>query len=190
MAFDSFYTFLKTKTSLTDADWEVMVPVLKETQIAKGDFILKAGQTCQSLYFVESGVFRAYYLHDGKEINSEFFMENSIANDHESLTTQEPSRLFIEALEPVKAVKFTRDDLISLYKISPDLQAVGRDLLAILLIERNRYASLFTLNKPIERYKYLIENRADILERIPLQFIASYLGMARETLSRIRKRID
>ena len=190
MNFDSFFIFLQEKTSISQQGWEAMLSILSEQKISKGDFILTEGQICQKLCFVKSGAFRAFYLQDGKEINNEFFLENSIATDHESLTTQQPSRLYLEALEPVSGIVLHRDDLIELYKLSPDLQAVGRDLLSLLLIERNRYASLFTLNTPTERYHYLLENRPDILERIPLQFIASYLGMARETLSRIRRKIS
>lgn len=117
-----------------------------------------------------------------------FTFENEFVTDFESLTKQQPSEVVICALEKMEAVYFSRKSLIDLYKQVPVFVEVGQRIMENLLIQKDHYATLFTRLSPTERYAHLLHHFPHIIQRVPLYYLASYLGIARETLSRIRQK--
>jgi CRP-like cAMP-binding protein len=131
---------------------------------------------------------RVFTNKDGKEINTDFVFENNFTTNLKSLRLAIPSDTTIQAGELSTIYEFDKNILLSLYKESPEIESFGRKLLEQLLIAQEEHIHLFKIFKPEERYRYLQTNNPEILQRVSLSQISSYLGVARETLSRIRKK--
>jgi CRP-like cAMP-binding protein len=155
--------------------------------VARGERILVEGKVCKHIYFVESGCLRLFTTRDGIEINTDFIFENNFTTNLKSLRSSNPSDLTIEAYESSVVYVFEKDALLALYKESSEIESFGRKLLEQLLMAQEDHANLFKLYAPRERYEYILENYPQIIQRVSLTQLASYLGIARETLSRIRK---
>jgi CRP-like cAMP-binding protein len=158
-----------------------------QRQYEKGGIILKKGQICKTVVFVEKGYLRTFIEKDGSEINTDFIFEGNFTTNLKSLRSSCLSDTTIQAGEPATVYEFDKDELLNLYKASAEIESFGRKLLEQLVISREEQTKLFIIYSPAERYKYLQANKPEILQRISLSQLASYLGVARETLSRIRK---
>lgn len=172
---------------LTEEEFGHVWKMCEHKSYEKDEYILKEGQVCSGIYFVDSGIVRLFELKDGKEIHKNFFFPGSSATEFTSLTQQVPTQMNLVALEPTKIVFLSRKGLLDLYKVAPAFESMGRKLLEQLVVENSQLASMYTSMTPKERYQHIVDNKPELLQHIPLQYLASYLGMARETLSRIRK---
>jgi CRP-like cAMP-binding protein len=174
-----------TEISLSSLD--KLFEIATQRQFTKGEFILKQGQICKTIVFVEKGYLRTFVDKDGTEINTNFTFEGNFTTNLKSLRSSSSSDTTIQAGETTTIYEFDRDKLIELYKVSPEIESFGRKLLEQLLIAQEEYTNLFKIYSPTKRYQYFQTNKPEILQRINLSQLASYLGIARETLSRIRK---
>lgn len=156
-------------------------------QFLKGEILLKQGQICKNIVFVEEGYLRTFFDKDGTDINTNFTFEGNFTTNLKSLRSASSSDTTIQAGEPTTVYEFDKGKLLELYKISAEIESFGRKLLEQLLIAQEEHTNLFKIYSPAERYQYLQTYKPEILQRISLSQIASYLGVARETLSRIRK---
>jgi len=159
---------------------------LKEVEISKKDFILKQGRICYNIYFVKKGLLRCYYIKDDKEINSWFMKETDIIFSVESFLNQVPSRENIQALEDSTLYFIEYEELQYLYHHCPEFNFVGRVLTEkyYQLSEQRLYS--LRMQRAIERYNFIMHHFPQIILRVPSKYIASYLGITEETLSRIR----
>lgn len=154
----------------------------------KDDFLLKQGQVISSLFILEKGLVRAYFTKQHKEVNTWFVAENILSGSILPLYTHKPSFENIQFLEDAIVHAISTDDLQQLYKKFPELNIIGRKIAEELcVILEERITSLHTESAE-ERYHALINAYPDLLQRINLGHIASYLGITQETLSRIRRR--
>lgn len=154
----------------------------------KGDFFLKQGQIVSSLFIIETGLVRSYYIKDDREINSWFGFENIILGSVLPLFYQQPSFENIEFLETSTYYYISNKDLNEIYKISNEMNTIGRKMTEeYCVILEDRIRSL-QRESAIQRYNSLIKYQPDATQRISLGHIASYLGITQETLSRIRKK--
>ncbi|MEI7594164.1 MAG: Crp/Fnr family transcriptional regulator [Bacteroidota bacterium] len=174
---------------MSEDTFNLSLEYLKIRHINKNDYFVEEGKTCNDIAFINSGLFRIFYLKDGSEINTCFCKENSITASFESFINQTPSKENIQALENAELLTLSYNNLMKLYELSPEWQKVSR-----LLTEReclrlsNRITSL-SFESAKEKYLSLLENQPDLIQRVSIQHIASYLGISRETLSRIRSQI-
>ncbi len=187
--FKIFKDWLKDINFLTDKDCELFEPYLKTKKINSKDFFLNENKICSEIGFVNKGCFRMYYLMDGKEINTQFIFENHFVVDYDSFIQNKPSRYCIQALEDTEIVTFNLKALESAYQISQNWEKFGR-LMAedAYKCTTDRVESFLFLNGE-QRYLKLLKDEPEIINRIPLYHIASYLGLERESLSRLRKNI-
>jgi len=154
----------------------------------KNDHFLKQGQLLTSYFVVQKGVFRAYIHRKDKEVNVWFGEENQIFGAIMPMYANRPSPENIQFLEDAEIYAIAVDDLEYLYKLHPELNYIGRKIAEeVCIILENRITSLHTESAP-ERYQSLIKEHPNLLNRINLGHIASYVGVTQETLSRIRKR--
>jgi len=154
----------------------------------KREFLLKSGQISKGITFILSGSLRLYNKIGDKELTLNFFTENTWLADLESLLTQQSSTNYIEAFEDTSAATIMLKDLHWLMDNYPDFRMLNK-LLTGLHISTMHLASIKTKN-PDERYHELLTTHPDWLNRFPQNQIASYLGMAPETLSRVRARLS
>lgn len=180
---------IKSIVSLNEAEEEAFVQILEVKEIKKKEFLLQAGQVCNKVLFLNSGCTRLFYNIDGVENTFQFFFEDSWYTDYASLLTGQPAFENVQALEKSQIVQIKKIDLYKLYDTYPVFDRVGR------MMAENAFLSLHNLNKmltndePQQRYLNLLKQRPEVVERIPQHYIASYLGIQPESLSRIRKRI-
>lgn len=155
----------------------------------KGDFLLRQDEICRHSFTIDEGVLRKFYLNDGKEVTTEFFFKNDIAVSFDSYSQQKPSKEFIQALTDttVSQTEYSRFQSIK----TQFSKLVELDLLLteyyVMWLEK-RLFEFHTLDAT-QRYLHLINDQAHIVQNIPLTYIASYLGISLETLSRIRAKI-
>ncbi|MET4141133.1 Crp/Fnr family transcriptional regulator [Pedobacter sp. UYP1] len=157
-------------------------------QKRKDDFLLRQGQVMSTLFMLDKGLVRAYFIRKDKEVNTWFGLENMITGSILPLYTEKPSFENIQFLEDSTIYSISVTDLNELYKIFPELNLIGRKMAEELcVILEERITSLHTESAE-ERYHSLITSFPGLLQRVNLGHIASYLGITQETLSRIRKR--
>lgn len=182
---------LETKIkSIADLSQEAFGLLMASTQpktLGKGRFVLQEGQVCQTVYYIEKGYLRTFFAKEGKEINTRFSFENEFVTDLKSLRLATPSDYCIQTGEETVVWEFTKEKLLNLYRQSTEIESFGRNLLEQMLIDQEEHGNLFKIYSPTERYQYVVRHYPHLLQRISLSQLASYLGIARETLSRIRK---
>ena len=181
----------KKITGLTDISASSVRKLFKITsprQLFKGEIILKQGQGCKTIVFVEKGYLRTFMEREGIDINTDFTFENNFTTNLKSLRSNLPSETNIQAGESSTIYEFEKDELLNLYKASPEIESFGRKLLEQLLIAQEEHSTLFKIYSPAERYDYLLNNKPEFLQRVSLSQLASYLGVTRETLTRIRRK--
>jgi CRP-like cAMP-binding protein len=157
-----------------------------EIVLGKGEPLVAAGRTCRSLYFLQQGALRGYYLLDGKEITYWFAFAPEFVTSFHSFITGKPAVESVEALEGSILWAISKEKLTALLDRFHELERLVRlayEHYYIRLEERFVNAQFRTAT---ERYMQLMEQEPHLLERVPLQYIASYLGISPETLSRVR----
>lgn len=154
----------------------------------KNDHLLREGQVLTSYFVIKKGVLRAYIHRKDKEINVWFGEENQIFGAIMPMYANKPSPENIQFLEDAEVYALAVDDLEQLYQKHPELNLIGRKIAEELcVILEDRITSLHT-ESATERYQSLILQQPNLLQRVNLGHIASFLRVTQETLSRIRKR--
>ncbi|MFK7750437.1 MAG: Crp/Fnr family transcriptional regulator [Kordia sp.] len=162
--------------------------VVKE--IKKGDYVLREGQICDRITYISTGLFRTFHIKNGNEINTCFCMENSITSSHESFVNQVVSKEYIQALEDAKIVTLSYKNLMKLFQLNPKWESLSRVLTEKECARLSERIDALSFETAKEKYLYLLKKQPEIIQRVAIQHIASYLGVSRETLSRIRSKIS
>ena len=187
--FKIFKDFLKAVSFLTEKDCSLFKPYLKTKNYLSKDYFLSEGKVCHEIGFVNKGCFRTFYLSDGKEINTHFTFENEFVTDYDSFLQSKSSRYFIQALEDAEIVTFNLTALQDAYNQSQNWERFGRMIAEQSYKLTTQRVESFLFLDGQQRYLDLLNKQPHILDRIPLYHIASYLGLERESLSRLRKKI-
>ncbi len=152
----------------------------------KGEDLQPIGHTCRTIYFIHKGMARIYYFKEDIDVTECFAFENQIIARVESLFSGKPSRKGIQMLEASEVVAIHATKLFQLYDTFPDIERLFRKIFEAGYVDTvNRLESLQFHNAE-ERYRDLLHTSPDILKRVPLKLIASYLGITPVSLSRIR----
>jgi len=186
--YDSCKKYIRSYANFKDETWDLIESALQVKQIGKGEYTVEEGKICRYIDFVYKGSFRSFSNKDGEDITTGLYLEGICITNMKSLSTNTPSHLFIQALEDSIVARLQKETLIGLYEKSSELQSVGRAILEAMIVEENDWKEMYTLYDPDERYQFLLKKSPGLLQRISLQYIASFLGIRRETLSRIRSR--
>lgn len=186
---EAFSNYLKQFPLYTPKVFEDIRAHLYEKNIEEGGYFLWHGKICREIAFVEKGLLRLFYLNDGKEVTNCFCKENTITTSYSSLITQSESDTAIQAIEPSKLIVFSYDALQKLYGKNLFWQQLGRLAAESEFITTECHHRFLRDLSATERYKQILEEEHDLLQRVPLNYLATYLQVAPETLSRIRKKI-
>jgi CRP-like cAMP-binding protein len=164
--------------------------IVKTTSLKRDEFLLREGQVCKNLYFIHKGLLKCFYvLHDDIPVSDWFFGEMETIVSIDSFYDQVPSEDFIQALEDTDLFYISYDDLESLYKDFIEFNVIGRILTNKYLRIWHRQARNIRMLTAEERYLFLLAKQPELINRVPVRDLASYLDMSRETLSRMRSRI-
>ena len=175
--------------NINDTDWEIFSSKLLKNELGKKDFILEAGQIEHNLSFIESGSVRLYIPKEDKDVTFGFCFENQFVSAYDSFLTRMPCSYSIQTLTNVILWQISYEDLQKVYAKSQIGNTIGRLAAeSLFLIKSQREQSL--LNETAEeRYLSLFQQRPKLIKEIPLKYLASYIGVTPQALSRIRKRI-
>ena len=179
---------IKQYSTLSPAAIEALETCFTKVSFAKNDYLLREGQVCRHLYFVEQGALRGFYNLDGKEVTHWFGFENDFVTSFHSFITGEAAVENIQLLEPTTLLCIAKEMLTGLFSRHHEVERmvrIGYEKYYIRLEERFVNAQFKTA---AQRYHDLLERTPHILTRVPLGHIAAYLGISAETLSRIRSR--
>ncbi len=171
---------------MTPLGIDMLAGILVPMKFQKGDTILKEGNVCNALYFVEKGMVRQYYYKNKKDVTEHFSFEGRIVFCIESLLKQEPSRLIVEALEATTLYAIPYDILLGLMVRNQEMEMLYRKILEHVAISSQEHADSQRFENASERYERLLREKPEIILRAPMVHIASFLQMTPETLSRVR----
>ncbi len=161
---------------------------LLEVQMEKSEYIIREGKVCQHLYFLDRGLVRGFYNVDGKELTHWFGFENDFITSFHSFITGEPSLENIQPLEPCTLWMIEKSKLEKLYEENHDIERLVRIAYEKYYIRLEERYVKSQFKTAAQLYEELVNNSPHILQRVPLGYIASYLGISQETLSRIRSK--
>lgn len=178
--------FADAVSSLSPAGRDLLLACGRSFAVPKDEWLLREGQIARSIYYIETGLVRSVRLEDGRDINLDFSFEGDYVTHLRSLRSQTAAGYGLQAMEAVSLVELGAGALFELYRQSPEIESFGRQIVEGLLMRQEMQAHLFRLQSPAERYRYMADHTPALLQRISLTNLASYLGVSRETLSRIR----
>jgi CRP-like cAMP-binding protein len=163
--------------------------VIKIKTIKEDEHLLLEGQVCENLYFIVNGLLKCYYILHGKPVCDWFFGEGETVVAVDSFYDQIPSKDFIQALEDCLLFYVTFDELNYAYRNFVEFNVVRAVLTHKYFRIWHRQARNIRMLTSEERYRLLMETQPDLINRVPVQDLASFLDMSREYLSRMRGRI-
>jgi len=171
---------------MTHEELNVLESILVPMKFQKGEFILKEGEVASYIYWVVKGLVRQFYFKNGKELTEYMAVENTICMSIESLFKEQPSHQQIQALEPTVIFALPKNRLEHEAVRNTNLQMLYRKILEESLILSQIRADMLRFESAPERYAKLVKRSPQLVLRAPLVYIASYLQMTPETLSRVR----
>lgn len=156
--------------------------------LGKNEFFLKEGEICRSIGFLEKGSMRLFYESQDREVCNDFFFENSLIGSLASFLSETPSIVNIAAIEPCELLLWNFEQVNELSQKYPAISRLTKVLIQEHLLRSERREADLLKNSPEDRFKNLIQIHPKIFKRIPLRYVASYLAITPETLSRYRAR--
>lgn len=186
---NSFRQFIENYTTLSDKDWETISLCFEKRNIEKAEILLEKGKICRHLYFIESGLLHFFINKDGSDITKFFTEAPYCFTSQVSFTTEKPATENIQAIEKSIIWQTTlkkANELLELKswntfvrKLIQEVQSYTEEILQEIQTET---AEL--------RYEKMLVKKSSLLQRIPLKYLASYFGIAPQSLSRIRNKIS
>jgi CRP-like cAMP-binding protein len=173
-------------STMTHEELDVLESILVPMKFLKGELILKEGEVCRNIYWVARGLVRQFYYKNGKELTEYMAAEDTMCMSIESLFKEEPTHQQIQALEPTVLYALPKPALEREAVRNVNIQMLYRKILEESLIISQVHADMVRFESAQERYAKLVKRSPQLVLRAPLVYIASYLQMTPETLSRVR----
>lgn len=186
---DSFLNFLQKIQRLSPEAIEAILSLCSLISIRKNQNLQEIGQRCKTIYFVKEGLARIYYLKSDNEVTEYFAFENDLIIRAESLFTGKPSMKAIQALENTVFIGIPSDPLFLLFDQFAEIERLFRKIIEQAYVSTVNRMESIQFHSAEERYAQLLDEKPDLIQRISLKHIASYLGITQVSLSRIRASI-
>jgi len=185
---NEFSDFIKSKIFIQESDLIIILSSFKSKRIKKGQLILKRGQIAYQYFYIRSGALRFFFGEFGEQLTAWVVFQDEFFTEISSLNPQKPTRFNIEAIEDTELLYIDKYNMENLYRQFPAWQEFGRitwEAMAVRMIDQ--IISFQTLSAE-ERYLEFME-KSELIKRVPVKQIASYLGITPNALSRIRKNL-
>lgn len=174
---------------MNEGDWDFFSSKLKKVQFDKNSTILKLGKIEKHLSFISKGIIRLYIPTEESDVTLGFLFENEFVTAYDSFLTQTPSEYEMESLTESVLWQISHKDLQEVYDKTENGNIIGRRMAENMFLIKSKRELSFLSKSAEERYLDLFMERPRLLRQIPLKYIASYIGVTPQALSRIRKRI-
>ncbi len=186
---DQFRSKLSQLGPLSDAAWKAFANRMTFLSLDKDEFLTREGQIEDKIYYIIEGAVRVYVnSEDGKEICTNFRFDNQFTSSITSFLTRRPSQYWLRTQVPSKFLVFSHTELYWLYENFVEINTLGRVVMEVLLIDKRQRELDFLMLSADKRYKKLVEEHPQYIQRIQLKHLASFLGITAESLSRIRSK--
>ncbi|RFS16657.1 Crp/Fnr family transcriptional regulator [Emticicia sp. C21] len=186
-ALENYLQFIQQIHPLSPESIEAILPFLAQRNFYKKEFLVRQGNISDELHFILSGCVREYFEDaNTDEINTWFGFENAVAVSTHSFFSQKPSLTNIQALEDTETIVIKHGDLQKLFNQFHEIERLGRLLAEQYLIQMEEIKIILQTLSAKQRYEYLLQHKPEFIKRIPLKYLASFLGIKLETLSRVR----
>ena len=173
-------------STMTHDELDILESVLVPIKYTKGEMVLSEGEVCRNIYYIEKGMLRQFYFKNDKQLTEHIAVEGNIVMCIESLFREEPTHLQIEALETTIVYLLPKQRLEEVALHNVNIQILYRKILEESLILSQVHADLVRFESAQDHYLKMCKLAPQVVFRAPLVYIASYLQMTPETLSRVR----
>lgn len=180
---------IKSIIQLSSEEEEIIQTLFKKKTYKKGTFFLNEGEICRQVGFITKGIFRYYINDEGEDKTYGFSQENEFTCNYESFVPQSPSNQIIQALEDTELMVISYDGLKEFYTKIKEGERFGRNIIEQVFVQTLKDRNSFYTDSPQLRYEKFIKDHYDLQQRLPQYYIASFVGVKPQSLSRIRKRI-
>ncbi|MGH7471700.1 MAG: Crp/Fnr family transcriptional regulator [Longimicrobiales bacterium] len=176
-------------TPIPEEEWQRLATHVRERRFPRGAHLIREGELASQLHLVVEGLVRLYHAADGRELTRGFDFQGRFTGAYHSILTGRPSLDSIQALESTLTLSFPGALLLQFYEGHRCWDRMGRKLLELQSLRTVDKEMRFRRCSPEEHYQLLIDRHSPLVTRVPLNHLASYLGVTPETLSRIRARM-
>ena len=181
--------YCTTLVHLSDEELEAIDHHFLPKTFKKKEYILEIGSVCEFVVFIDQGCVRHFHVKDGDEITCDISLNHIFITEISSFNAASRSNIAFQAMEETRLLMIGKEPLLTLYRRYPTFEELGRKV-AETVAERNaKIAMSLASDKPEARYVRLVAERPETLQRVPQKYIANFLGITPESLSRIRKRV-
>ncbi len=187
--FDALKEYCKNTVPLNNEELELIDIYFEEKTLKKKDFLLQNGKVCNFIGFIIEGTIRHFHIKDGLEKTCDISFENSWVTDFQSFTHDTSCIMNLQAMETTTVLIIKKEDLYKLYRVCNKYETFGRLMAEQVAQRATEIAMSLSSDKPEERFNNLIKKQPDLFQRVPQKYIANFLGVGPESLSRIRSRI-
>lgn len=174
---------------LTQEELELVDKYFAPRVVEKNDYLLEAGKVCDFIAYIDKGIVRHFHIKDGLEKTCDISFTDRFITDYPSFYNQTPSEYYFQALQETHALTIKRESLFKLYAECPKYESLGRQMAELVAERATQIARSLSSDKPEERYKTLLAEHPEILQQVQQKYVANFLGISPESLSRIRSRI-
>lgn len=186
---ETFKAFLNYFAPLEAEQFDKFAQIFNPVNIKRLDHLYREGDNIKNLYYIHDGLMRGYYPKDGVEHTTSFYFGPCLMTDLPTVKDNTPTKMNMQALRETQCYEANYEEAVQIAFENPDLLKAFYRMFEFMLNDLiNRQVS-FIYNTPKERYLNLFKERPQLIAEIPQHYIASYLGVQPETLSRIRKKI-
>ncbi len=179
--------FIQSHIEFSNENYALLMQIAAEKIIRKKEILFRPEKPANKILFIKNGLLRGYKILDGKDHTHHFYFSDWFATDYASFLNETPGQIYIESLEDTEYYEFQKKDLIKLYSQSHQLATLGRIIAEqayLTTVDKLANMQLLDLN---EKYRNLMKKNPKLIQRVPQKYIASYLGVSEQSLSRIKK---
>ena len=187
--FESLKAYCRSVVPFTGQELALLDAHFESRTLAKKEQLLQGGKICSFLAFIDNGSIRHFHIKDGIEKTCDISFEKTWVTDFQSFTNGTSSIMNLQAMEETVVYVIRKDNVYSLYRECSKYETFGRMMAELVAQRATDIAMSLSSDKPEERFQNLLDRQPDLFQRVPQKYIANFLGISPESLSRIRARI-
>lgn len=182
--------FINQYVEFTQAEFEAVIQFIEVRNLKKNEILINEGEIASIIAFTNKGYLRVFYNHDGEQITRDITPLNTFATALPSFITKTPSYEIISAITDCELFIIKKDNLYSLYDQYPKWERLGRRIIEDMFVDAQHRLYQFITQTAEVRYKLLMKQHPDMFHDVPLKYIADFLGIKLQSLSRLRKTME